>query len=121
MADEITIQIRISGTKNGATVAYAPAPDKVDMAGNEMVNKTQNIGTSSETIDLGEISAAPGTLVIRNTDLTNFVEVGGDSGLTVWKLKILPGREVIISPTSATLYAKADTSPVSIQVVAFDL
>lgn len=121
MADEIQKQIRISGTKNGATIAYMPIPERIDMTGNDMTSATQVIGTTAETINLGEISSAPGTLIIKNLDTTNFVEIGGDSGLTVFKLKILAGREVIISPTSATIYAKADTASCRVQIVAFDL
>ena len=53
-------------------------------------------------------------------DATNFVELGGDSGLTVFKLKILAGKAIVISPSSATLYAKADTAAARILIVAVE-
>jgi len=91
------------------------------MTGDDMVQQTQVIGTSSETVGLGEITGAPSMLMIQNLDSTNFVEIGGDSGLTVFKLKILAGHAVLISPSSATIYAKADTAAVRIQIAAVEV
>jgi hypothetical protein len=111
MANEITKQFRISAAKNGVTILYAPTQSKENMAGDDMIQNTQIIGTSSEVIDFGEITGAPGLLILFNTDPTNFIEIGGDSGLTVHKQKIPAGKEIIMRPTSGTLYAIADTAP----------
>ena len=56
----------------------------------------------------------------KNNDATNFIEVGGDSGLTVFKLKVLPGESILITPSSATMYYKADTATCNVFVVAVD-
>lgn len=110
MADEITKQFRISATKNGVTMLYAPTQSKENMAGDDMLQNTQLIGTSSEVIDFGEITGAPGLVILFNSDPTNFIEIGGDSGLTVHKQKIPALKEIVMRPTSGTLYAKADTA-----------
>lgn len=120
MAGEITQQISLQVTKNGAT-ATMQTSTRIDMTGNNFTNATQLIGTTAELILLGDIVSAPGQLSIKNLDATNFVEIGGDSGLTVFKLKIKAGEAQLISPNSATIYAKADTASVRIQILAIDL
>jgi len=91
------------------------------MTGDDLINATQVIGTTSELVSFGEITGAPGEVVIKNLDSTNFIELGGDSGLTVFKIKLLAGRTTIFQPSSATLYAKADTAAVRIQILANEI
>lgn len=117
MANEIYTALQLTATKNSATVT-ANVAIRQDMAGDDLVQSTQLIGTSAELIDLGEITGAPAQLLIQNLDTTNFIEVGGDSGLTVFKIKILAGKANLISPSSGTLYAKANTAAARILVVA---
>lgn len=116
MANEITKSFRISASKNGLKSDFAPPSAKESMTGDEVVNNTQVIGTTAELLNLGEISGAPGLVMIQNLDNTNFVEIGGDSGLTVFKLKIDPGEEVLIRPSTGTVYLKADTAPCRVWV-----
>jgi hypothetical protein len=117
MADEITVSLAVSATKSGSGSFSTPrVAFQADMAGNNLVGGlTQDIGTSAETIVFGDISGAPAIAIIQNLDETNFVEIGGDSGLTVFKLKILPGETFAFRSTITPLYAKADTSAVRIQ------
>jgi len=117
MANEIYKTATFRANKGGARVEFSGTKN-FDMSGDDMLSGTQVIGTSSETVDLGDISGAPVVLVIKNLDSTNFVEIGGDSGLTVFKLKIPAGDFVVIQPSSATIYAKADTADVRIQTIA---
>lgn len=117
MANEIYTNLQLTVRKNGATIS-ATAAGNQDMAGDDMTQITQVIGTTAETIGFGDITGAPAQVLIQNLDATNFVEIGGDSGLTVFKLKILPGKAVSISPASGTMYAKADTAAVRILIVA---
>lgn len=117
MANEITQTVQLTATKNSATVSLSTTK-RITMSGDDMVQSTQVIGTTAETLSLGDISGAPSQLLIKNLDATNFVEIGGDSGLTVFKIKILSGETVLIRPTSATIYAKADTADVRVQLIA---
>jgi inosine/xanthosine triphosphate pyrophosphatase family protein len=117
MAREIQLSINFTASKNGAKIA-ASASMTQDMAGDDMIQATQVISTTSEVVSFGEITGAPAQVFIQNLDSTNFVEIGGDSGLTVFKLKLLPGKSTIISPSSGTVYAKADTASVRILIVA---
>ena len=117
MADIINNSLTFNADKNGAKIEFANS-FKLVQAGDEFLSTTQVIGTSAETLNLGDITGAPGAVVIKNLDATNFVEIGGDSGLTVFKLKILPGQHAAFQPTSATIYAEADTADVRIQILA---
>jgi len=113
MANEIRQSIELSATKNGASVTMS-SNKRITMTGDDMVQGTQVIGTTSELLVLGDITGAPSQIAIKNLDSTNFVEIGGDSGLTVFKVKLLPTEIMLIRPTSGTIYAKADTAAVRI-------
>ena len=117
MANEIRSSVNFSAIKGGAKVAISSSFN-LTMAGSEMVQATQSIGTSSETLNLGDITGIPGAIVIKNLDATNYIEIGGDTGLTVFKIKLLAGQFVAFQPTSATIYAKANTAAVRVQIIA---
>lgn len=119
MANEIFYRIEFSARKGGAVVSQTVSGN-ISMTGNEMIQSTQLIGTTSEVLNLGEITSAPAMILIQNLDSINYIEIGGDSGLTVFKLKIPAGKSAIISPTSSTIYAKANTANCRIQIVAAD-
>ena len=119
MANEVYTSLQLSATKGGAKVANSVS-GRSDMTGDDMIQTTQVIGTTAETVSFGEISGAPQAILITNLDATNYVEFGGDSGLTVFKLKLLAGKSMYITPTSATLYAQANTAAVRIQIIAVE-
>ena len=93
----------MTASKSGAKVSFSEAFN-LTMTGADMLQGTQNIGTSAELVTFGDITGAPGVVIIRNTDATNFIELGGDSGLTVFKTKLLAGQFTVFQPSSATLY-----------------
>jgi hypothetical protein len=119
MANEVSFSVALKATKGNASVNQS-ANLFANMAGTDMLQATQNIGTTAELVSFGDITGAPQFVMIRNLDTTNFVELGGDSGLTVFKTKLLAGQVCLFTPSSATLYAKADTAAVSIMVVAVE-
>lgn len=117
MANEITQTIQLTIAKNGAS-ANINTTKRIDMSGGGIVNNTQSIGTTAEALSLGDISGAPSQIALKNLDASNFVEIGGDSGLTVFKLRVNAGETLIFRATSGTIYAKADTAAVRVQIVA---
>jgi len=119
MANEGYYTVNLQASKGGAKVERSESL-RFDMAGDDMVQATQLIGLVAETVTFPGITGAPQMVLIKNLSDTNFIELGGDSGLTVFKLKILPLRSALISPSSATLYALADTAAVRIQIVAIE-
>lgn len=118
MANEINLSGQVSATKNGFSVS-ASASKPVTMTGDDMIQTTQLIGNAAaELLVFGEITGAPSVLMIKNLDATNYIEVGGDSGLTVFKIKIPAGHFAIFQPTSANVYAQANTAAVRAAIVA---
>jgi hypothetical protein len=119
MANEAFLSINFNARKNGASIGQ-PMSKRFDMTGSEMAQLTQNIGTTAEVLDFANIPGAPQAVMLQNLDATNFVEIGGDSGLTVFKFKINPGQAAYFTPTSGTVYAKANTAAVNILILAIE-
>jgi len=119
MPNEIQSSAQLAALKNGASVSFA-ASTPADMAGNEMLQETQLIGTAAELLTWGEIGGAPRKVLLLNVDPTNFVTIAGDSGITNFPQKIRPGDFIVLCPTAAAMYAKADTAPVRIVKVAVE-
>ncbi len=83
----------------------------------DIVNETQDIGTSSEIITQGEIGAGSAALFeIVNLDATNFVSIGFENPVVAGTktFKILAGESALLPRPSAALYAIADTATVKI-------
>lgn len=83
----------------------------------DIVDETQDVGTSSEIISLGEIGAGAAEMVeIVNLDATNFVSIGFENpvvaGTKTFKLKA--GQSALLPTPSAALYGIADTGTVKI-------
>ena len=119
MANEGYFSINLKATKAGATVGQSVSA-RFNMSGNDMMQATQTIGTTAELVDFADITGAPQMVMIQNLDSTNYIELGGDSGLTVYKTKIAAGQTTLFTPSSATLYAKANTASVNVLVVAIE-
>lgn len=119
MANELYFAVALTARKGGAIVSHETSGNTT-MTGDDMLQGTQVIGTSAELIDFAEITGAPSMVLIQNLDATNFVELGGDSGLTVFKLKLPAGKATLLTLSSATLYAKADTAAVRLQIIAVE-
>ncbi|MGN6552527.1 MAG: hypothetical protein ACTHLW_02180 [Verrucomicrobiota bacterium] len=119
MASEVTYSASLLATKGGAQVVRQYS-GQLTMAGDDMIQSTQDIGTAAEQVTFGDIAGAPSQVLIKNLDTVNYVEIGGDAGLTVFKLKILAGGFVLISPSSGTVYAKANAATVKIEKVAVE-
>jgi len=119
MANEGYFSLNLNARKGGADITTSSS-SKFTIAGDDFIKATQLIGTTAEVVTFAEITGAPQMCNITNLDATNFVELGGDSGLTVFKLKLMPGMSNLVSLSSATLYAKANTAPVRLQITAIE-
>lgn len=115
MAD-VTSTKTLFALKNGATVNVSTSK-AYTMAGEDMVQETQLIGTTWEQITMGEISGVPAEMQILNMDATNFVQLAYANDNSQVFEKILAGHAYQGHPVSATIYAKADTASVRIQKV----
>lgn len=74
----------------------------------------QTIGTTEETLNVGDVSNI-GLVVVINRDDTNYVEVGLTGSYTI---KLKPGQFCVFPP-AGTLYAIANTSDVDVEYYVF--
>ena len=96
---------------------------RLDQTGDGSVGGGQNIGTSAEAIDLGDVSTL-GLYYFRNLDDTNFVEIGQDVGGGGFEafLKLKAGEFSVgrFAALPGTLQAKADTAAVELQYTIYE-
>ena len=116
MANEITARASLSVAKNAAAVAN-DFTITATLAGTKFFSNIQNIGTTAEALDFNDLATA-NLLLVKNLDATNYVEIALDSGLTYKFAKLPPGEFLLLRPTTATLYAKANTAAVNVLVLA---
>lgn len=121
MANEINAACSLTASKGGATVT-ASGTKTADMAGDQMITNVQAVGTSSETLQLGDVTTL-GYLMIKNLDATNYVEVASDTGFGASTIvsKLLAGDIILLKAPVATLYVKANTAACNIAVTAVEL
>jgi hypothetical protein len=85
---------------------------------------TQDVGTSSEIISLGEIAAGSAMFVeITNLDATNFVSIGFANPVVAGTstFRIAAGQSALFPRPSAALYGIADTATVKIHKKAVEV
>jgi hypothetical protein len=116
MANEIKIACSLAVNK-GANVTGS-GDKQITMSGTAMHANVQPIGTSAELLTFGDISGVPAQLFLKNLDATNFVEFATDSGMSNKFGKLLAGECMLWRPSSASIYAKADTAAVNLWLVA---
>jgi len=118
MADEITIISGISVLKSNLSTTIPTTSSTVDLSGTKFIRNCQTVGTTYEAVSVGDLASA-GWCYIKNTDTTNYVEFGVEVAAAFYPfVKILAGETSLIRPTSATLYALADTASVRVQIIA---
>jgi hypothetical protein len=126
MANEIQYSAMLQAAKNGASIGQQ-LTGVCDMAGAQMTQKTQNIGTTAEAISFDDISGAPKLVLLQNLDPTNYVEIDSASTMDKFPQKLLPGPSagipgtfILLAPETGTIYAKAHTAAVNLLVLAVE-
>lgn len=121
MANEISAVCSLTGTKGGITVQGTMTKQET-LSGSGLWSNTQTIGTSAETLAFPSDLTTEGItfLWLKNDDVTNFVEVGLDSGMTNKFAKLLAGQAMLLRVYTGnpTYYAKADTAAVNLRMCA---
>lgn len=87
------------------------------MSGNNLISNVQEVGTSNEAVLLGDVSATGMCVFLKNLDETNYVEIFSDSGNTNLISKLTAGKPCVLWP-NAVIYARANTAPCNLAVVA---
>lgn len=115
MANEIKITTGMSCLNGNLNITVPARTISVDQTTARGGNPASvEVGTSEETISFGDTTAR--YVHMQNLDATNFVEVGFSTG--VYGIKLLAGETALLPlKTTATMYAKADTSACTLQVI----
>jgi hypothetical protein len=118
MSNEFTINGSIAYEDSEETDFSIAITDKLaNITTKKYVRHKQNIGTTEEALDIGELTIAGGWAFIINRDSTNYVEIRSATGASNDIIKILAGEFALFrwgSDVSAP-YAIANTSSCQIE------
>lgn len=124
MANEITITDTLICTKNGLTVNGSVTKQET-LTGIGNWTAPQTIGTTTEQIVFPADLITEGIthIWIKNLDSTNYVQIGLNTPVTQIFARLKAGQTLQIPTDNAagvdpTWYAKANTAPVNIQIIA---
>ena len=123
MANELSLSgLNISFAKaNVPSVNFRADSLSVTVAGTQISDNVQSVGTAEEAILLGDV-APGGYCFAQNMDTTNFVSLRQATGAANF-LKLLAGEWAIfrLSADATAPYAIADTAAVNVRFLRFDL
>jgi len=116
---ELELRIGAHFKKGGVEIDF-DFYKEITVTGEVGYRNVQTIGfAAEEAVVLPGDAAAPGYIVLRNMDATNFIEVGVTT--TVYNIKLEPARPVAIFPIDGTtLFAKADTGNCELEIVVIE-
>jgi hypothetical protein len=113
MAGELVISINFAFSKEVSEIVRQISRNAngilIDITGDKYVSNVQEIGTSAEDLELGDITS-PGYMLIHNLDNTNFIEVGYDDSGFKPTVKVPPGEWGVFALAQATPQGRANTA-----------
>jgi hypothetical protein len=107
MANEIKAEAILQVEKGSFLWSRSLSGLQATMTGDAFAGGVVSVGTSKESLALGDVST-PGWVLIKNLDDEHFVAVGADADSPFLKLKA--GEFALFRMAGATLSAKADTA-----------
>ena len=123
MANELVLSgLTIAFTKAAMpSVSLSPSSLSVTVAGTQLMDNVQSIGTIEEAILLGVV-APGGYWFVQNLDPTNFVEIRSGTG-AVDLIKLLANEWALfrMSADASAPFAIADTAACNVRFLRFDL
>lgn len=122
MANELYFKIQgryTPANANTTPTSIGIAEKYITQTGVDHQAGTQSIGTSEETLAWSSDIGDEGYLFIRNTDATNFVQIGFSTGVYGIRLKAGEFALIRLEP-AATIYIKADTAAVTVQYIMYE-
>lgn len=108
MANEGNLRINATFTKDSTSLSRS-LTDTFDVSGTPAIINIQSIGTSDETLTVGDVSSL-GYIVCKNRDATNYLELGYTSGTYFAKLKAGEICAFRAGSGLTTIHAKANTA-----------
>jgi hypothetical protein len=119
MANELSISISLSFSKNGASISRSTGSNQITVAGNYVASGVGTIGTSAANLYKGDITT-PGYMLFHNLDATNFIALGHDATGFVTDVKCPAGKWVMFCWNQTTPQIKADTAACKFEYYLFE-
>jgi hypothetical protein len=118
MADEIEVSGSLRLQRDGIDVMLSQLGRQFDQSGSKYVEIIQEIGTSEEALDKGDITT-PGLCLAVNLDPTNFISIRAGTGLgNAIRLDANYGFALFKFGSGATApFAIADTSACKLKML----
>ncbi len=117
MANEIQSSFTLRYS-NSPTSASVTASFNADQAGTKYEAGVQTVGTAEENLAKNDVGTI-GYLAVRNTDSTNFVQLGSSTG--VYSVKLRAGESAMLPWVGAQVIAKADTANCDVEYLIIEL
>ena len=115
MADEITVNLSLSAKKGYLNFKESTGNFLVTMNGTTGAGGIQTIGTTGELLGVTDVGTA-GYAFFRNTDTTNFVEIGIQVAGTFYPfVKLKAGESCVLRLGTNTPYARSNTLTTNLQ------
>ena len=121
MADEITVNVKLAVNKGSLVQRFESGSLTFDMTGSVAAGGVSSIPTTAAgtALNVGSVSTA-GWAYLRNTDDTNFVEVGVQVAGTFYPaIKLKAGEAGVVRLGTNSPYARANTLAVNLQYFIF--
>lgn len=119
MADELTVSIGFKFQKGAAyAIDLNDGGQTIDVSSSKMVHHVQNIGTSEEPLDVGDLTAGGiRWAYFKNLDATNYVTLRTASGASGNFAILLPGESCALRLSGFQPYAVANTAAINLEYV----
>ena len=119
MANEIRMGGSLTISDTNLAESFNPGSVSIDLANAKGSGGILDVGTAVEVITKGD-TANGGVYFFRNTDATNYVEIGltsddTSSGTFYPMLKLLAGEFSLGRLSNANVFARANTASVNLQ------
>jgi len=117
MANEIATSTSLT-IVNGSSKLSRQTSKQVTQSAIGTYQNTQTVGTTYEAVAVGADLGTAGYAVFTNLDLTNYVEVGVEVAATFYPfVKLKAGESAQLRLATSTLFAKANTAAVKLEVI----
>lgn len=107
MASELQVQGQLVFAKSGAALSRIFPSTYFDVSGTAGVANVISVGTSDESLALGDISTI-GWVYMKNLDATNYITAGADG--TLYNIKMKAGEPFFGRWNGAAIHVKANTA-----------
>lgn len=114
MADEITLTMRMLVSKGNLVHKEEPGIQSITLNGANGTGGIQNIGTSAELITMGDTGTA-GWAFMRNTDTTNYVDLGTSTTSFVAFARLKAGEACMFRLGTNAPAARANVAAINLQ------